>query len=228
MDTPNLSPPPGFTGLNPNIPVSMYFRHLPHWRQPGATYFVTFRLADSLPQEKLEVLRMFRADWLRKNPTPKADALSKFSLENMRRIEAWLDKGMGSCHLKEEIVSRELIETMHHFDDVRYQLSCYVVMPNHVHVIVRPSFSDSADLEVILRGWKGYSARGINRLLRRNGSLWQDESFDRIVRNEEHLYRAVQYIGANPLRAGLPKENWVRWIRPDWVLNGWSFSDEAK
>ena len=49
----NPAPPPGFRGLNPEQPVQIYYRHLPHWRQAGATYFVTFRLADALPQEKL-------------------------------------------------------------------------------------------------------------------------------------------------------------------------------
>ena len=56
VETWNREAPPGFQGLHSDIPVTFYYRHLPHWRQDGATYFVTFRLADSLPQMKLREL----------------------------------------------------------------------------------------------------------------------------------------------------------------------------
>jgi putative transposase len=68
----NLSPPPGFQGLDPNKPVTMYMRHLPHWRQDGATYFVTYRLGDSLPQEKLDELRQFKQEWEKQHPPPRS------------------------------------------------------------------------------------------------------------------------------------------------------------
>ena len=67
----NLPPPPGFRGLQPDIPVKMYQRHLPHWRQKGATYFVTFRLADALPQSKLDLLKRWRETWEREHPSPR-------------------------------------------------------------------------------------------------------------------------------------------------------------
>jgi hypothetical protein len=61
----NRDPPPGFQGLREDLPLTRYARHLPHWRQPGATYFVTFRLADSLPKEKLHELDLLRSEWLK-------------------------------------------------------------------------------------------------------------------------------------------------------------------
>ena len=61
----NLPTPPGFQGLYPDMPVTIYHRHLPHWRQDGATYFVTFRLADSLPQSKLDELATLKKEWER-------------------------------------------------------------------------------------------------------------------------------------------------------------------
>src|SRR5262249_62338873 len=64
----NLPPPPGFQGLHPDNPVTVYQRHLPHWRQDGATYFVTFRLADSLPQSKLDELALLKEAWERQHP----------------------------------------------------------------------------------------------------------------------------------------------------------------
>lgn len=60
--------------------------------------------------------------------------------------------------------------------------------------------------------------------------MWQEESYDRIVRDEEHLWRCVQYIGRNPQQAGLPADQWRRWIDPRWEQAGWGFwsGDEAE
>jgi hypothetical protein len=98
-------------------------------------------------------------------------------------------------------------------------------MPNHVHVIVRPLLCDVEPLERILQSWKRHTALKINRLLAQSGTLWQDESFDRIIRDEEHLYRVLQYIGANPSKAGLTTAQCPTWIRPAWIELGWRFED---
>src|SRR5262245_6831254 len=117
----NLPPPPGFQGLHPDKPVTMYLRHLPHWRQEGATYFVTFRLHDALPQAKLDELEQVRREWEKQHPVPPTvgrfckpsgvagrfakpsygdQQLEVLSREIMCRVEQWLDQGMGSCHLR--------------------------------------------------------------------------------------------------------------------------------
>jgi putative transposase len=69
----NLPAPPGFQGLHPDKPLTIYYRHLPHWRQEGATYFLTFRQSDSLPQDKLRQLEMMRREWERRNPPPQTE-----------------------------------------------------------------------------------------------------------------------------------------------------------
>ncbi len=112
---------------------------------------------------------------------------------------------------------------MHHFDNERYELDAYVVMPNHVHAIIRPLLSDDYRLENILGGWKSYSSRRINTLLGGAGNLWQEESFDRIIRDEEHLWRTLQYVGSNPGKSGLPRESCLIWVRPCWEALGWTF-----
>lgn len=112
---------------------------------------------------------------------------------------------------------------MHHFDGSRYELDAYVVMPNHVHVLLRPTQWAIYPLENILGGWKQFSSGHINRQMGLAGELWQDESFDRIVRDEEHLYRVLQYIGNNPERAGLSREACPLWVRPEWETVGWTF-----
>ena len=204
----NLPAPPGFQGLREDKPLRVYLRHLPHWRQDGATYFVTFRLCDSLPQEKLRELAVCRSEWDRLHPRPHNDgALQQLSREVMQRIEAWLDQGMGSCVLRDSAAAAEVASAMRYFDGSRYELACHVVMSNHVHAIVRPLVDDDDPLEIVLKSWKGYTARQINQRLGRRGQLWQREGFDRIIRDEEHLYRCIQYIGSNPVKAGLPVDS---------------------
>lgn len=220
----NLTAPLGFRGLDPHKPLRVYYRHLPHWRQDGATYFVTFRQMDSLPQNKLNELEAMKREWERKNPEPRsAELWDQLTRETMTKVEDWLDQGMGSCVLKHDWARKLLVDSMHHFDDDRYELDCHVVMPNHVHLLVRPLVPDKYPLEKILQSWKLYTSRRINAGLGRHGSLWQQESFDRIIRDEEHLYRSIQYIGRNPAKAGLANEECARWIRPAWEQLCWRF-----
>lgn len=99
----NLPPPNGFQPFRDDLPVTWYKQDLPHMRQDGATYFVTFRLNDSLPQSKLRELRQFRDEWMLKHPPPRTYAvLDELSQEIMRRVERWLDQQMGSCILEGE------------------------------------------------------------------------------------------------------------------------------
>jgi REP element-mobilizing transposase RayT len=220
----NLPPPPGFQGLHPDKPVTVYIRHLPHWRQEGATYFVTFRLHDSLPQNKLQELAVLRREWEKRHSPPQTDdQWEELTRETMRRVEHWLDQGMGSCCLKDPAAAAKVVSALHYFDGERYELDCFVVMPNHVHGIVRPLQCATQPLEKILQSWKRYTSLEINRLLGLSGTLWQDESFDRIIRDEEHLYRCIQYIGGNPARAGLDCARCPRWLRPEWERLGWGF-----
>lgn len=165
-----------------------------------------------------------RKEWERRLPTPHSDAqLEQLSQESMRRVERWLDQGMGSCRLKDARAARVVIDAMHYFDNQRYELDSYVVMPNHVHAIVRPLMCQEEPLERILQSWKRHSSREINRQLGLTGQLWQEESFDRIIRDEEHLERAIHYIGANPSKAGLTRGQCATWVRAEWVELGWKF-----
>jgi hypothetical protein len=80
-------------------------------------------------------------------------------------------------------------------------------------------------LEEVLDSIKGFVSRKVNAKLGRSGALWQEKSYDRIIRDEEHLFRVVQYIGRNPGKAGLPRHAWIRWIHPEWERAGWGFRD---
>jgi REP element-mobilizing transposase RayT len=240
----NLPAPKSFRGFDEHLPVRIYHRHLPHWRQEGVTYFVTFRLADSLPQGKLRELARLRQQWL--NTVGRSSAPSSFMLSHqdngpfnaqkkwkdvseawIEQIEGWLDQGSGSCMLRTKEAAAAIERCLRHDDGERYELIAFVVMPNHVHVLARPYSDRHYPLEKLEQNWKSFSAREINRHFRRVGPIWQSESFDRIVRDEEHLFRCLQYIGSNPRRAGLKSEDCIRYVSQRWLAAGWAFQVDA-
>ena len=100
-------------------------------------------------------------------------------------------------------------------------------MANHVHGIVRPLDPATYPLERLLQSWKRFSAQRINEQLGQAGAFWQEETFDRIIRDEEHLWNTIQYIGANPRLANQSLEGCPRWIRPEWEDLGWKFVDQT-
>ncbi|MBU6172204.1 MAG: transposase [Planctomycetes bacterium] len=224
-DTWNLEPPPSVQGLREDLPIKVYQRNLPHWRQSVATYFVTFRLADSIPQECLELLQKLRAEWATKNPPPHSrEALDQLARILHERTEYWLDQGMGSCILKDERISRLVDDSLKHFHQTRYELGASVIMSNHVHCIVRPLPTVDIELEDILGNLKAFSAKQINGILDQSGVIWQQESYDRIIRDPEHLWRCLQYIGKNPAKARRSGESCRLWVYPQWEALGWGFA----
>lgn len=178
------TPVPLFQSFDPRSPATITHRHLPHWRQAGCTYFVTFRLADSLPVEKLRQLVKTQD---RKQVLPE--------------IQQCLDAGHGECWLRQPSIAGIVAGALRHFHGQRYDLGAFVVMPNHVHAVVSPS--GEWPLEHILHSWKSFTAHKINEALHRTGAVWQDESFDHVVRDEHRLREIEDYIRQNPAKAKL-------------------------
>ena len=177
-------------------------RNLPHWQQEGATYFVTFRLADAVPASLASQWRDELQNWRRFHPEPLDDEARKEYRRRFLQVrEDWLDQGHGSCLLREPKTAMIVAEALRHFDSQRYYLDAFVIMPNHVHALVQPLPGHS--LKDILRSWKSYSARQINKTLGRSGSVWMEESFDRIVRDWTALVKCRDYIARNPEKAHL-------------------------
>lgn len=215
--------PPHFEPLDWSKPIRKSRRKLPHWVQDGATYFITFRLADSLPREKLDELDRMQKRWERDHPPPCSEEdWQQFHRESMQRVDEWLDAGSGECWLRDGACASIVTRAMHHFDGQRYFLSSYCVMPNHVHLSVQPlaGFEPSD----VLKSWKGFTAREINKHLKREETVWEPESYDTIVRDVEHLWKVLRYIGRNPVKAGIPEGNWVRWVSPLWERAGFGFA----
>jgi REP element-mobilizing transposase RayT len=170
-----------------------YRRRLPHLRQKDAVYFVTFRLAGSVPMEKIRQWRAQLAEHIALQGETD-DAANHVQ----RQIERWLDQGVGVCHLEQKEAAEIVEKTLRHFDGERYLLDEFVVMPNHVHAIVYPIAGN--DVGEVVRSWKRHSAREINQLQGRTGQFWQLEPFDHIVRDQASLERFRRYIRNNPAK----------------------------
>jgi REP element-mobilizing transposase RayT len=185
--------------------------YLPHWECDCATYFVTFRLADSLPCELLARLRREReALEIAKRAGTDVAADHDRALKVravLQEAERCLDDGVGQCYMRDFRVAKIVADAIRHFHEQRYRLWGWCVMPNHAHVLFTPL--GEYKLESILHAWKSYSAHEANKILGRTGHFWQREYFDHLVRNEPSWLRIRAYIQENPRKAGLRDWPWV-------------------
>ena len=184
---------------------------LPHSESAHACYFVTFRLADSLPKSVLRQIELERVDIVRtaevmKRELSAAEQRRLIELTGVR-IEEYLDAGAGSCFLVEPALAGKIVHALRHFEGVRYRLFAWCVMPNHVHVVFQPLMDHT--LAGTVHGWKSYTAKEANRLLQRTGVFWQREYYDHLVRDAPDLRRVVRYVLENPKKAGLRDWPWV-------------------
>jgi putative transposase len=155
---------------------------------PGVIQMLNYRLDDAMPASR-------RHEW--------AALLDiKDELKRRTKIEDYLDPGFGNCELRDPKAASLVEENWLHFDGQDYRALAWVVMPNHVHLLVEIWQKPMSEL---LLGWKGYTARRINRVLGRRGKLWQDDYWDRYIRDEAHYRKVAHYIEWNPVKAGLVK-----------------------
>jgi REP element-mobilizing transposase RayT len=189
--------------------------YLPHLETQNPIYFVTFRLADSLPRELLVQLREERRAIQTAARAGTAVQTDQIRLQRLRtvihRAERCLDRGSGSCFMKDPRIAKIIANAIKFFDGQRYCLLAWCVMPNHVHAVFSPA--DGHSLQGILHSWKSFSAEHSNRLLERNGRFWQREYFDHVVRNANSLCKIINYVKRNPIKAGLRNWPWV-FVKP--------------
>jgi putative transposase len=227
---------------NPTVSADRFYRRrLPHWQPAGATIFLTWRLYGCLPQEALDRLaterRLLERQPVRPDETPRDRAL-----RHNKRLFALADEMLARNidqpqWLRDEQIAWLMVDALFYHNSNLYMLLAFVVMPNHVHVVVQPlekGASQTQDEEQdnesgphqaeaptpgyvpvrrITQSLKGYTAREANLLLKRTGQpFWQDEAYDHWVRDEAELGRIVAYIEWDPVRAGLVAnpEEW-RW-----------------
>ncbi len=200
--------------------------YLPHCDYPGLVQFVTFRLADSMPDSR-------RGEW---------EHLLKIEddREKRTRLEEYLDRGIGKCHLRDPRIAQIVEDAMLHFHDEHYGLLAWCVMPNHVHVLVHVW---QMPLDEIIQSWKRFSATRALKLLRAERrtpirrdpdnlnepnrssalqSFWQREYWDTFMRDEEQQRKAVHYIENNPVKAKLCR------VDKEWPFSSARFRDEFR
>ena len=165
-------------------------KYLPHIENKGLQS-ITFRLYDSLPKEVIQQLKG-RID---------TDEDSPEMMKLRQKIEELEDAGYGQCFLHNPQVAQIVKDTLLYEDGIRYNLICWCIMPNHVHVLIEVLPDNS--LTTILQSWKSVSAHKANKILNRTGDFWMDEYYDRYIRNSKHLRNILEYIDYNPVRAGL-------------------------
>ena len=190
--------------------IDKYFDVLPHWDQYGKVQFITFRLFDSLPQEKLNELKENNDKFLKRYPKPWNKDVAKLYYTTIgRKVQYWLDQNYGSCVLKYQEVRDKIVEGWLKHHKKSYYLHEFVIMPNHVHIIL----SMLEELQVCLKLIKGSASFFVNRILDRKGKLWMQSDFDRMVRSEDSFRYYVDYIHKNP--RGLPNGTFTLWSDPE-------------
>jgi REP element-mobilizing transposase RayT len=215
-----------------------YRRNLPHFQPPGATFFVTFRLAGSIPQNVVRQWNRER-EWLahlaRTNATHYDRVKRDFERGWFKKFELLLDGAtVGPVWLKDERVASIVAESLHYRHEKVYRLDAFTIMSNHVHTVIKPLPMDQDEgmhshlemrknwqvdgleyqsLAAIMQSLKGYTAFKANQLLGREGEFWAHESYDHWIRDYDEGQRTVAYVLNNPLKAGYVK----RW--QDWKWN---------
>ena len=170
--------------------------NLPHWRQEGVQYFVTWRTLDSMPKDRVALWAADREAWLRDHPQPhERKAETDYDRLFNVRWEKWLDQSHGECLFQRADLRQLVWDALRHFDKTRYRLGEFVVAPNHVHVLVIPLGGHT--LSAVVQNWKSYCTHEINKTLRRTGAFWAKEYFDHVVRSPKEQERIEEYIRAH-------------------------------
>ena len=195
--------------VNRNEHIRIEGAKLPHWTQQDCVQFVTFRLADSLPQTRLREYRQEKEQWLNAHPKPWDEAMQREYDNTFTAVmDRWIDAGYGECILKEKAVRDAVTEPIMHFDGDRYDIHAYVIMPNHVHVLTSPL--PGFPLDKTVQSWKRYSAHDINMLTCRTGSVWESRYFDRLIRSVGDYGAKLDYIIGNP--ANMPRDKFTLYV----------------
>jgi len=205
-----------------------YRRHLPHWYPQHATFFITTRLANSLPKHIIQELLHKRTKAIQVNSvnTPKNELKEIHYQEELKHFGRW-DKLLDQCNsgpdwLKIPAIAAIIKDAIHYRDGKIYDLIAFCIMSNHIHLVFHPlpdSTQKPYDISKIMHSLKRYTARQANLVLNRKGEFWHHESYDHVVRDEKELQRIVEYVLFNPVKAGLVS-NWDEWewsyINGDW------------
>ncbi len=189
--------------LHPDHEILKHGDKLPHWQQGEVMQFVTFRLGDALPKEKVRSWVEQSKAWKSTYPPPWTPEMEREYHQRFTvKIERWLDEGAGSCLFRDDGNRVILEEVLMHFQNERVEHQAWVIMPNHVHLLFKPMQA----LEKLVQAWKSVSAKRIGL-----GGIWQRNYRDTMIRDYGHFANAVRYIRRNPEKAGLHTGEYTLW-----------------
>lgn len=189
-------------------------RSLPHLQPRGRAVFVTIRSSDPIPDKFMTEYNQY-VNTL-KAAEAKAEDNKELKISNNKKAFARMDDIYTRYHTELDLTQPETIaelisDNIHILGDL-CRVYAYTIMPNHVHLLIRPTEIDGVviSLAEIMQRLKGLSARQVNMLLGRRGSLWYREYYDHWVRYGREFLNIVEYIRQNPVKAGLVKrpEDW--------------------
>jgi len=199
-----------------------YRRNLPHIQPPGATLFITFRLAGSLPEKVITEWRAER-EWLNRlstnNPSYYEQLAPQFERAWFSKFERILDGcEFGPLWLQDDRVAEIVKDSLHYRDGKVFRLDAFSIMPNHVHAVVKPlPIFPATDpdptyhsIASIMQSLKGYTSFKCNRCLDKEGEFWAHESYDHWIRDADEWQRVVAYVLNNPVKAQFVS-SWRAW-----------------
>lgn len=191
--------------------VEIWGHKMPHWFQIHKTMFVTFRLADSLPHHKIEEYLADRA-MMREESKILGNKPRKYYDEMMEhKMESWLNNGHGSCILGNENVRQIVVEALRHYNYREYLLHSFIVMPNHLHILLSPLIDKP--INNIIGRIKGFTSFKIKKLLGIDSEIWQQGMFDRIVRSDDEFKKYVDYIINN--QKNIPPDRYTLYMQKE-------------
>ncbi|MBQ3349564.1 MAG: transposase [Thermoguttaceae bacterium] len=185
-------------------------RDVPHWDYSEATQHISFRLSDSLPQNQLE---RFKKQVEEYPPLLRSTYLH-------REIEDWIHQGAGSCILSIPELAQCVIDTLNQSNEKCYHLYQWVVMPNHIHVLIN-EFPQNP-LGDVVKSWKHYTSMSFDKILHNlkssnryrngyieniintfHGNYWIVDYWDVMIQSNRQFRIVSKYIANNPVKAGL-------------------------
>ncbi|HOZ01974.1 MAG TPA: transposase [Candidatus Syntrophosphaera sp.] len=183
--------------------IARHRRHLPHLQLTHRIYSLTWRLAFTLPSDIIALLDSFRSS----DPGSEGSIQAEYN-DQMKRYDEYLAQCHSDLSICDADIGPKICSALEYYDGQDYQLHAYCLMPNHVHMLLKPladAFGKHSLISNIVQKIKSYTAKQINRQKGTTGKVWNEEYFDRYIRDYDDYYATAAYILDNPVKAGLTK-----------------------
>lgn len=164
-------------------------KNLPHLDCDEVIQFITYRLFDSVPKDQIS---RWRDELEITDLTTRCSTKYK---QLLKRISEYEDSGYGACYLKNSMIYDIVKNSFLFYDGRKYDLIKWVIMPNHIHIVIKQK--PGVSLPTIIQNWKSYTSSEANKILNRKGEFWMDNYYDTYIRDDEHLEAVIKYIDKN-------------------------------